>query len=173
MPKTKEQKEAIVDILSSKLQAGKSSAIFNCSGLKVAESFELRKKGRLENIEIISTKKTLLKRALENQGITDVDVKNLEGSLAVAISPDDEVAAAKLVKEFSKVQKSVTLEAGLLEGKWMDAVAIKQLADLPSKMELLSKMVGSMKAPVSGFVNVLSGNLRGLVQVLNSIKESK
>ena len=60
-----------------------------------------------------------------------------------------------------------------MEGQLVGADAIKQLATLPSREELLAKVVGSINAPVSGFVNVLSGNLRNLVYVLNSIKEAK
>ncbi len=60
-----------------------------------------------------------------------------------------------------------------MEGKFIDTAMVKKLAALPGKQELFSKIVGSLNAPLSGFVNVLAGNLRGLVQVLNAYKESK
>ncbi len=79
----------------------------------------------------------------------------------------------KLVKGFSKKHEDIEFQGGILEGQIIDIEELKKLADLPSREELLAKVVGSLNAPISGFVNVLAGNLRGLVNVLNAIKDNK
>ena len=61
----------------------------------------------------------------------------------------------------------------MLEGRFIDAAKVKALAELPSKQQLLGQLVGTLNAPISGFVNVLAGNIRGLVTALNAIKEQK
>jgi large subunit ribosomal protein L10 len=173
MAKTKKQKQEIVKELSDKIKSAKSLIIFKHEGLSVVDSQALREKFQAENVEMLAAKKTLLTMALAEQGIKDIDVKSMEGGLAVAISPEDEVAAAKVIKTFAKEHEAVEFRSGLLEGNVLNLEEINKLADMPSKIELLAKMVGSMKAPISGFVNVMKGNLRGLVQVLNAIKDNK
>lgn len=173
MAKTKKQKQEIVKELSAKMKEAKSSIIFKHEGMPVEATTALREKCREQNVEILATKKTLLRLALEKQDIKDVDVKTFDGGIAVAISKDDEVVAAKILKDFAKTNDMLEFRAGVLEGKMISLETVKKLADLPSKQELLAKVVGSMKAPISGFVNVLQGNLRGLINVLNAIKESK
>lgn len=173
MAKTKKQKQEMVQELTDKLKGAKSTVIFKLEGLPVEATTSLREKCKEENVEVLATKKTLLKLALEGQDIKDVDVKSFEGGLAVAISADDEVTPAKILKDFAKENEQLEFRAGVLEGKLISLETVQQLADLPSKQELLAKVVGSMKAPISGFVNVMQGNLRGLINVLNAIKESK
>jgi large subunit ribosomal protein L10 len=85
----------------------------------------------------------------------------------------DEVSAAKVVHTFAKDNEIVTIYGGILEGKFIDASGVKSLASLPSKQELLAKVVGSLNAPVSGFVNVLAANIRNFVSVLSNIKDKK
>jgi len=173
MAKTKVQKQTAVKALSEKLAGAKFSIIFKHEGLQAAATHEVREKCRAQNVEVLATKKTLLRLALEDQGIKDANVKAFEGGLAIAISKDDEVAGAKVLKELSKKYEALQFRGGILEGKLLSLEEVTQLANIPSKMELLSKLVGSLKSPISGFVNVLQGNLRGLVCVLNAIKNNK
>lgn len=172
MPKTKQQKEQIISSLSEKLKGAKSVVMADFTGLSVVDTWELRDKCAAEDVELMAAKKTLLKIALQEQGL-EMDAKSMPGSLTVAISHGDEVAPAKILKEFSKKHEQVVFRAGVLEGKLISVEMLNALANLPSKIELLAKAVGSIKAPISGFVNVLAGNLRGLVCVLNAIKNNK
>src|SRR3989338_9204568 len=103
-------------------------------------------------------------------GLAGADPKMFKGGIATFMSPSDEVAAARIVHTFARKNEVVTIFGGILEGKFIDALAVKNLAVLPSKQELLSKLVGSMNAPVSGFVNVCAGTMRGLLNVLNAYK---
>jgi len=173
MAKTRQQKEEIIEEVLAKVEGAKSVVIANCEGLTVADSFEFRKKCWDNDVAFVAVKKTLLNRVLEKLGVQGVNSKELKGSLNLAISRDDEVASAKLVKEFAAKNKLVSFEGGLLEGKFISREEVKNLGNLPSKLELYAKLVGTLQAPVSGFIRVLGGNLRGLVTVLNAIKNNK
>ncbi|MBT4723079.1 50S ribosomal protein L10 [Candidatus Falkowbacteria bacterium] len=173
MAKTKQQKEEIIKTLVGRIQNAKLAVLTDLEGLTVNDSQELRDKCKENQIELISAKKTLIQKALEESKVEGLDIKALKGSISVVTSQDDEVTPAKIIKDFSKDHESVVFRAGVLEGKIVDEATLKQLASLPSKEELLAKMVGSLNAPISGFVNVLAGNLRNLVNVLNAIKDNK
>lgn len=170
MPKTKEQKKEIVRQLAEKISRAKCLVIASQDGLTVAAAQELREKCRKEQVDFISVKKTLLELVLKDEGFSDAKVEEMAGSLAVAISADDEVAPARILKDFARKHEQVSFRGGLLEGRLVGVEEIKWLANLPSRIELLAKAVGSIKAPISGLVNVLAGNLRGFINVLNAIK---
>ncbi len=172
MPKTRAQKAEIVDELAQKLGKMKSVVFTSISGYTMDDANTLRQKGRAVGVEVMIAKKSLLNRALEANGFT-IQSDELEGSILTTIGFDDEVAAAKLMAEFAKERETIQIVGGILEGKFVGSTAIKQLATLPSREELLAKLVGSLNAPISGFVNVLAGNLRSLVYVLNAIKATK
>ncbi|MBU1180196.1 50S ribosomal protein L10 [Patescibacteria group bacterium] len=166
MPKTKEQKKQQVEKLTQKLQDSKSVVFANYNGLKVKETEALRAKCRESGLECGMAKKNLLKLAFKELGI---DNPELEGEI-IALFGKDEVIPAKTAAEFSKTHEALRIVAGVIEGKFAPREEVIALSKLPSREELLAKMVGSINAPVSGFVNVLAGNLRNLVYVLNAIK---
>ncbi len=172
MPKTRAQKEEILDELSEKLSRIKSAVFTSVSGYTMDDANALRQKGRAQGVEIVVAKKTLLTRALEKNGFA-VPEKDLVGSILTTLGYQDEIAPSKLMATFLKDRESMKIVGGILEGKFVKSDAIYQLATLPSREELLSKLVGSLNAPVSGFVNVLAGNLRGLVHVINAVREAK
>lgn len=172
MAKSKQTKEQAVQVLVEGLKNSKSAVFANFQGLKVSESEELRAICRKQGIKYIASKKTLLGRALKELGL-DVDTGSFEGGPAVVFGTEDEVAPAQIVAKFAKAHQAISLFGGILEGAFIDTKKVTELSALPSKQELLAKMVGSLNAPISGFVNVLAGNLRGLVRVLSAIKETK
>lgn len=173
MAKTREQKEETVKLLTDKLSKMKSLVFVNFDGLKVAEVTKLRKQCRKEKVDYIVAKKTLLKKALDGAKIEDIDPKTITGGIATVLSYEDEVAPAKILYEFAKDHQALKISGGFLEGKFIAAVAIANLAKLPSRNELMAKVVGSIAAPLSDIVGVLQGNLRNLVGVLQAIKERK
>ncbi len=172
MPKTRAEKELIIDDLSKKLASMKAAVFTSVSGYTMDDANDLRSKGREQGVELLVAKKTLLIRALEANGFT-VGKDDLQGSILTSFGFDDEVSAAKLMAEYAEDRDGIKLVGGILEGKFVDSAAVMQLSTLPSKEELLAKLVGSINAPVSGFVNVLAGNLRSLVHVLSAVKEAK
>ncbi|MEG2570890.1 MAG: 50S ribosomal protein L10, partial [Clostridia bacterium] len=118
-------------------------------------------------------KNTLIRFAAKSIGYDSLE-DVLSGTTAVAISMTDPVAPAKIIAEFAKKSKDVfNIKAGFVDGKVIDSAEVQALAELPSREVLIAKMLGSMQAPITGFVRVLSGNITGLAIALNAIAEQK
>jgi large subunit ribosomal protein L10 len=174
MPKTKDQKKEILQTLEDKLSRSKSIVFSGFNALEVKDNEELRQKLQDNNAEYLVAKKTLLSLALKNSLKLEIDPKQFEGKLATVFSYEDEVAGAKTLADFAKGKEDkVYLLGGILEGKLMSQEQVIALAKLPSKEELYAKVVGSLNAPISGFVNVLAGSLRSLFYTLKAIEEQK
>jgi large subunit ribosomal protein L10 len=174
MPKSKIQKGEIMRNLTERIKKSKSIVFAGFNALGVKDNEALRLQLRAENGEYYVAKKTLLERALKEQGIENLDTKSLEGKLAVIFSYEDEVSPAKVVDAFRKDKEDkIFFLGGILEGKLLSKTEVEALAKLPSKHELHAKLVGTLNAPISGFVNVLAGNIRNLVNVLKAIEEKK
>lgn len=174
MPKTKGQKKAILNDLVEKVSKSKSIVFTKFAGLGVKDNEELRKELKKEGGEYLVTKKTLLSIALKENKIEDADIKGFDGQVAAVFGYEDEVSPAKIVDKYKKsLDGKVDFLGGILEGKYIAREGMIELAKLPSKQELYAKLVGSMNAPISGFVNALAGNLRGLVTVLKAVGEKK
>ncbi|NCN25761.1 50S ribosomal protein L10 [Candidatus Falkowbacteria bacterium CG10_big_fil_rev_8_21_14_0_10_37_14] len=175
MAKTKAQKAGMLADLERKIAESKSMVFARFSGLSATESRELNKKLKAEASECYVAKKTLLNKALKAQGIEGFSAKDNEDQAAAIFGYGDEVAPAKLTREFIKglEGKKMSFTGGVLEGHLISKEQVEALAQLPSKQQLLGQLVGTLNAPVSGFVNVLAGNLRGLVRVLSAVAEQK
>ena len=177
MPKTKLQKQEILRTLEEKIKKAKSIVFTEFNSLGVKDNEELRNDLREANSEYMVAKKTLLNLAFEKEKIENLDIKSFEGKIATIFGYEDEVAPAKIVNEFQKKnevnKEKIKLVAGILENKFLNTDDVNALAKLPSKEELYAKIVGSLNAPISGFVNVLSGNIRGFVNVLKAIENKK
>ena len=93
--------------------------------------------------------------------------------VAIAFAMEDEVSSAKEITLFAKKNEAVKILGGILESKAISVEAVKQLASLPTREQLLAQVVGTISAPLTGFVNVMGGNVRGLVNVMNALKEKK
>jgi large subunit ribosomal protein L10 len=169
---TKAQKEVIIKDLAEKLKNSKAVVFSDYKGLNVKDMTQLRRDLRAEGVDLQVLKKTLMNRALKEAGI-EMDAKVLEGQVAIAISSRDEVAAAKIIAKLAKVNENLKIVGGILGTKELSTAEVNALAKLPSKEELLSKLVGTLNAPVSGFVNVLAGNMRGFVTALQAIADKK
>lgn len=174
MPKSKIQKGEIMRDLTERIKKSKSIVFAGFNALGVKDNEVLRLQLRAENGEYYVAKKTLLGRALKEQGIDNLDTKSLDGKLAVIFSYEDEVAPAKVVDAFRKDKEDkIFFLGGILEGKLLSKTEVEALAKLPSKHELHARLVGTLNAPISGFVNVLAGSIRNLVTVLKAIEEKK
>ncbi len=127
---------------------------------------------RAAGVEYKVIKNTVIRRVAEELGYENV-APMLEGPTAVAYSAKDPVAPAKILADFVESAKKTAIKGGVLDGRAIDEAAVKGLAKLPSKEELLAKMLGSLNAPVTGFVMALSGILGNFVRVLDKIREKK
>lgn len=170
---TKDQKKELVKKLTEKIKTAKAAVLVDYKGLKVKDATELKKALRAGGVEYMVVRKTLLNIAFKNAGVEGLNIKTMEGQVALSLSNEDEVSGAKLIDTFAKKNANVKMIGGVLGKQVMDAAQVKALAKIPSKEQLLGQLVGTLNAPISGFANVLAGNLRGLVQVLNAVKEQK
>jgi len=170
MATSRQKKEEIIGELDEKLTNFKSAVFLNYAGINVANLGKLRTALRKEGVDLKVAKKTLLDIVLKKHSI-DAGIKSLNGQVALALGYQDEIAPARIVYKFTKEIENLKILAGLLGKEFVGADRVEALAKLPSYEELLAKMVASLQAPVSGFVNVLAGNIRGLVQVLNAISQ--
>ena len=174
MPSEKilEQKKAVVAELSERLKGSVAGVLVNYKGITVADDTKLRKDLREAGVKYTVVKNTLLKRAAEDAVIEGLDPV-LEGTTALATSEEDYVAAAKILCEYAEKNKNFEIKSGYVDGGVLGVDEIKDLAKLPSKEVLVAKALGGLNAPISGFVTVLNGNIRGLACVLNAIAEKK
>ena len=167
-------KAAVVEEMKEKMQSAQGDVFVGFTGLTVADVTKLRRKFREGGVDYKVIKNTLTRIAADELGYNALD-EVLEGPTAIAYSTEDAVAPAKILKEFIKETKTeaLSVKAGIVDGQVIDAAAVDALASLPSREELLAKLVGSMQAPISGFVNVLQGNIRNMVYVLDAVRAKK
>lgn len=168
---TKKQKEEIVAQVTERARESKSIVFAEYAGLTVKESMELQREMRKSGGSLRVMKKTLLSIALNSAGIP-LDATSLPGQIVTAFSPD-EVSAAKIFSEFSKKHKALVIAAGVLGEKSLSKDDVLALSKLPSLFELRATLVGTLQAPIAGFVRTLSGNMSGLVRVLGKVAEQK
>jgi large subunit ribosomal protein L10 len=173
MAVTKAQKEEILKKLEGNFAKAKAVYFAQNKGLEVKKVTALRKKLHKEGIDLVVAKKTLMKVAAKKNNLPDLSDEIMEGPVAAAFGYNDVVLPAKLLYEFSKENENLQLLGGVVEGKLLNKADAKQLATLPSRTELLAKLVGSMKSPISGFHGVLAGTLRKFVYGLKAVHDKK
>lgn len=146
----REEKQLTVDAIATKLRESKSTVLVDYRGLDVAQVTELRKQLRDSGVEFKVYKNTLARRATQETEMTDLD-QYLVGPTAIAFSPEDVVAPAKILSDFAKKNEALEIKAGIVEGKVVDVTEIKALADLPSREGLLSMVLSVLQAPIRNF----------------------
>ena len=153
MPKV-EIKAPIVKEISEQVDGAASAVLVDARGLTVAQDTALRRAMRAENITYKVYKNTLMRRAFENTDFAQLD-ELLNGPSALAVSKDDPAAPARVLSKFAKTNDKLELKGGVVEGKFYDAKALAQIALIPSKEELLSKLLGSIQSPIVNIARVL------------------
>lgn len=168
------EKEAIVAELKEKLSNTKGAVLANYRSINVSLDTKLRRKLREAGIEYRVVKNTLTRIAAKEAGIIGME-QYLEGPTVIAMSAVDPVAPAKILADFIRENKLQTLEikAGLVEGKVIDADSVKALASLPPREVLIARLLGTLQAPITGFVRVLQGNISNLVYALEAVRKQK
>lgn len=173
MPSAKvlEQKQEVVKGLSAEIKDAKSLVLADYRGLTVEQDTELRNALRKAGVEYKVVKNTMTQFAMKENGL-DMD-SYLSGPTAIAIHTTDPVAPAKILSDYAKKYEKLQIKVGVVEGKIIDSNGVKALAELPSREVLIARVLGGFNAPISGLVNVLNGNIRGLVVALNAVAEQK
>ena len=153
---SKDKKQAVVAEMSELFASAKAIAVAKYQGTSVAELHELRKAARENGVVVKVVKNRLVRVAFAaSETFKETDTSALQGQLIYAVSSDDEVMAAKVLNDFAKTNDKLVLKAGSYAGKVLDKAGVQSLASIPSREELLAKLLGVMKAPVSGFAVAL------------------
>ena len=150
-----ELKQPIVQEISETIKDAQSLVVVDYRGLTVAEDTQLRKNLREAGVTYKVYKNTLVNRAIEGtefESLKDV----LEGPNAFAVSTEDATAPARVLAEFAKKAPSLEIKAGVVEGTYYDAEGMKQIASVPSREVLLSKLLGSLQSPITNLARVLN-----------------
>ncbi len=171
MAKTKEQKQKILDELKEKIKKQKSMIFVDFSGLEVNAITELRKEMIEKNCEFKVAKKTFIEIALKDfkEDIAK-KARELQGEIGIGFGYKDEIMPFKILGDFSKKQENLKLLAGLIGKEFLEQEQTIAISELPTREEILARIVGSISAPISNFVNVLQGNIKGLIYVLAKAK---
>jgi len=169
MALTKAQKQKIFENLKEKIAKQKAMVFVDFTGSKVKDLSNLRKKLKATDNELKVVKKTLIGLAFKKSGL-EIEAKKIKGEIGLVFGYGNEISPAKIVYQSSQENPNLKILGGFFEKKFREAVEIITLAQLPSKEELLAKLVGSIAAPISNFVNALRYNLKGLIYLLTKIK---
>lgn len=166
------EKVAIVEELAEKLQKSQGVVLTDYRGLDVQTMTELRSKLRAAGVEYKVVKNTLTRLAVRKAGFEPFD-EVLTGPTAIALGYDDPVTAAKILIDFAKTHEDLEIKGGVLNGVFISVDEVNRLAKLPSRPELLAKLVSTMQGPIYSLVSVLQGTLRNLVYVLDAVRREK
>ena len=149
-----ELKKPIVDQISEELNGAKAAVLVDYRGLTVEQDTELRKQLREAGIVYKVYKNTMINFAVKGTEFEELS-KHLEGPTAIAISKEDATAPARILFNFSKNAPKLELKAGVVDGTYYDEKGIQVIATIPSREELLSKLLGSMQSPITNFARVI------------------
>lgn len=142
-------------------------------GLSVAELTDLRKKLRVVDAEFRVVKNTLFKRAADGLlPVGDMEA-HLSGPTAIGFAKSDPVGAAKVLLDFLKDHKAISLKAGVMDGQVLSTAQVDALSKTPPREVLLSQMLGSLQSPIAGFVGTLSGILSNFVFTLQAVADKQ
>jgi len=170
---TKQEKEVILDELRGKFKEAKVAVMVDNRGVNVSSMTKLRRRMREKGCDLKVAKNTLALKVSREMGYDGLE-DYLQGPTMIAFSTEDLVAPAKVFTDFIKETKApLEIKGGFLEGKAIDAKAVRDLADLPSREVLLGKVLGGMQGPLYGFATVLQGTLRNFVYALEAIRKQK
>jgi len=168
------QKQERVVQLSDQLSRSKVAIVSDYRGLSVKELTELRRKVQEVGGDVTVAKNTLIRRVInDTEGMPAID-EILQGPTALVVGYEDPVAPVKALMDFLKAnKKEQEVRGGILDGKAVNIDEIKQIATLPSREEMIAKLMGSMQSPAQGVAITLSGVARNLVYVLEAIRAQK
>ena len=154
MSKNLEIKKGVVADIKQKFEKAQTAVLVDYRGLNVAEVTDLRNQLRKAGVEYAVLKNTMINLAIQDMGLDDMKA-HLEGPTAVAFGYEDAIAPAKIISEFVKKSKKMTIKCGVCDGAYLDEAGVQALANTPSREVLIAKIMGSMMSSVSKFVYAL------------------
>ncbi|GBD33953.1 50S ribosomal protein L10 [bacterium HR34] len=172
MPKTREQKQKVLEQLKENFQKQKIAVFVDFKSTATKDIEALKKDLKKVNAIFTVVKKTLVGLALKYFNIP-FDRKKYEGQFGLILGFEDEIEPVKIISKISKKLKKLNILGGIFAGELKEKQEIEALAALPSKKELQGKLIWLLSYPISGFQNVLQGNMRKLVMALSEIQKKK
>ena len=149
-----EIKQPIVDEIKETIEGAQSVVLIDYRGLTVEQDTKLRRELRESGVIYKVYKNTLIKRAIEGTDFEALNV-DLEGPTAIAVSKTDATAPARIIAKFAKDAEALEIKSGIVEGTYYDQKGIQAISSIPSREELLSKLLGSMQSPITNFARVI------------------
>ena len=168
----KAEKAATVADITARLKASSTAVLADYRGMTVGQMRELRSKLRGGGIEMVVVKNTLARRAARAAGYEPLSAE-LVGPVAMLFALDDVSAPARILNEYIRANRKMVIKAGLLEGQVIKADAVTELADLPSREVLLSRLLGAMQAPLGNLASVLQAPVVKLARTLDALRSQK
>ena len=166
-----EEKKAVVAEVSEQVAKAQAIVLAEYRGMEVGDMTKLRAQARSSGVYLRVLKNTLVRRAVDGTPFSGL-AGNMVGPLVFGISTDP-VAAAKVLNEFAKTNDKFVIKAGAMPNQVMDANGVKALATMPSREELLAKLLGTMQAPVAKFVRTLNEVPTSFVRGLAAVRDQK
>ena len=166
-----EEKKAVVAEVSEQVAQAQAIVLAEYRGIEVGEMTKLRAQARSSGVYLRVLKNTLVRRAVDGTPFSGL-ANNMVGPLVFGISTDP-VAAAKVLNDFAKTNDKFVIKAGAMPNQVMDANGVKALATMPSREELLAKLLGTMQAPVAKFVRTLNEVPTSFVRGLAAVRDQK
>jgi len=170
--KTREEKSQEVSELNEQIGKASNAFLIDFKGITVPQVTELRKQVRQTNSGYVVVKNTLALIALKDSPIINMKEK-FTGPTAIAFNSTDAVVLAKALTKFAKDVPAVQFKGALLNGQVVPASEIQNIANLPSRGELVAKLLYMLQSPIRGLVTVLQANIRNLTVVLDQIAKQK
>lgn len=172
MPKVKSQKEVLLQKYKELIEQSNGFIAVDAAKINNATVTELKKKLKQGGSNYIVVKNTLFKLALQDKA-QPTQSAVFDGETGIITFTDDPTAIAKLIKDTQTKSQLLAPKFGVVEGTYVDEKGIMNLASIPSKPELLAKLLGSFNAPLSGLMNAVTGNVKGFTRVLQGMSEKK
>lgn len=171
MSLNRNEKALVIEEVAGQVAKAQSMVIAEYRGLDVASVTVLRKQARESGVYLRVLKNTLVRRAIADTAFADL-ADQLVGPLMYAVS-EDPVAAAKAMADFAKTNPSLVIKGGAMPNSLLDEAGVKALASMPSRDELLAKLLGTMQAPITQFVRTLNEVPTKFVRGLAAVRDQK
>ncbi len=172
MSKTRTQKEELLGVYKEMIKNNEGYILVSSDKIDTATITRLKRDLRDVNSSYTVVKNNIFKIALQESN-QPVQLQEFDGPTAAIFFKEDPTQAAKLVKKVQKEMKLLNPKCGVYEGEFLTDQRVMELADIPSREVLLSKLVGTMNAPLTGFMNAVTGNVKSFIILLNGISAKK
>jgi large subunit ribosomal protein L10 len=166
------EKVAEVQAIASRIEAAQSMVLADFTGLTVEQMTVFRRTCREKAVECRVVKNRLARIAADNSGLAAMK-DHLTGPTAIVFGAESQVDPAKLVVDFAKDNEAMEIKGGFVDGEFLDTAKVVALSKVPSREELLAKMMGSINSPASGLVGTINGVAAALARVIDAAAKQK